>query len=135
MACALGVAHTIILSEDETLYCFGRNKKHQWCGLDKRANGYNGDGQLGHDDNIDRNIPTKVDSLKDIQQISSGCCGSHFLANNSQNNTFVMGNNNYGQLGTENFSMTSKPIKIDSEYIPIWKDTNKVENRAKSARK
>ena len=55
-------------------------------------------GQLGHDDKT--NAPKIVNTLKDIQQISYGSSGYHFIAKNSRKKIFVTGNNHNGQLGT-----------------------------------
>ena len=74
--------------------------------------GFNGFGQLGHGDKTHINIPKVINTLKDIQQISYGCCGSHhFLAKNSQNQIFVTGNNHYGQLGTGDTESVQFPKK------------------------
>ena len=97
--------------------------------------GSNNHGQLGHDEtNIftSLNVP-KLSSLKDIQQTSHGCCGSHFLAKNSQNQIFVTGNNARGQLGTGNIRPVSIPKEINSQYFPIWGECQIT--KAKSARK
>ena len=95
--------------------------------------GCNNAGQLGHGDLTHKNTPQIVNTLKDIQQISYGCCGDHFIAKNSQNQIFVTGRNDYGQLGTGNTQ--SDPIlkEIDSQYSTIWRD--EFHTRAKSARK
>ena len=90
-------------------------------------------GQLGHGDNIDKNAPKLINTLRDIQQISHGCCGLHFLAKNSQNQIFVAGHNDFGQLGTGDKQSVSIPTKINSQYSTIWKD--KFYSRVKSARK
>ena len=95
--------------------------------------GYNSQGQLGHGDKINTNTPKIINTLKDIQQISHGCCGEHFLAKNSQNQIFVSGNNNHGQLGTGDTQSVSIPKEIDSQYSTIWRD--EFHTRAKSARK
>ena len=95
--------------------------------------GYNGEGQLGHGDKTNINTPKKINTLKYIQQISYGSCGFHFLAKNSQNQIFVFGRNDYGQLGTGDTQSLSIPIEIDSQYSTIWRD--KLHSRAKSARK
>ena len=61
--------------------------------------GYNIYGQLGFVDEISINTP-KINSVKDVQQISYGSCGFHFFAKNSQNQIFATGCNYHGQLGT-----------------------------------
>ena len=95
--------------------------------------GRNNSGELGHGDEEERNIPTKVKTLKDIQQISYGCCGSHFFAKNSQNQIFFAGNNDSGQLGTGDTESVSIPKEINPQYSTIWRD--EFYTRAKSARK
>ena len=80
--------------------------------------GYNGDGKLG--DTTDRNVPTKIESLKNIMQTAQGPCGIHFLAKDSQNKIFVVGRNNEGQLGTGDFQSLSNTQEMDSQYFPIW---------------
>ena len=98
--------------------------------------GNNNKGQLGHGDTTDKNTPTVITTLKDIQQISYGSNGKHFLAKNSQNQIFVSGNNNCGQLGTgdKEESISIFPIEINSKYSTIWGD-KVLYIRAKSARK
>ena len=95
--------------------------------------GLNNHGQLGHGDKKNINAPKVINTLKDIQQISYGCCGRHFLAKNSQNQIFVTGNNVYGQLGTGDNQSASIPKELNSQYSTIWKDEFHI--RAKSARK
>ena len=95
--------------------------------------GYNGFGQLGHGDITDRNTPQIVNTLNDIQQISYGSCGAHFLAKNSQNQIFVTGYNEFGQLGSGDTQSFSIPKEINSQYFTFWKD--EFYSRAKSARK
>ena len=94
--------------------------------------GCNDCGQLGHGDKIDINVP-KISTLKDIQQISYGSCGCHFLAKNSQNQLFATGFNFYGQLGIEDDKSVSTPEEINSRYSTIWRDES--HTRTKSARK
>ena len=96
--------------------------------------GLNGFGQLGHGDKTNINIPTVINDIKDIQQISYGCSGYHFIAKNSQNQIFVIGNNGWGQLGTgDTLISVSTPKEINSQYSTIWGD--EFHTRAKSARK
>ena len=94
--------------------------------------GRNASGQLGHRDNTDINTP-KINPLKDIQQVSYGCCGVHLIAKNSQNQIFVIGYNSNGQLGTGDTESLSIPKEINSRYSAIWGD--EIYSRAKSARK
>ena len=95
--------------------------------------GFNNCGQLGHGDTTHINTPKVIDTLKDIQQILYGCCGQHFLAKNSQNQIFVTGKNERGQLGTGDTESLSILKEIDSQYSTIWRD--EIGSRAKSARK
>ena len=95
--------------------------------------GNNTYGQLGHGDKTHVNAPKIINTLKDIQQISLGSCGDHFLAKNSQNQIFVTGYNDYGQLGTGDTQSLSIPKEINSQYSTIWRD--EFYTRAKSARK
>ena len=96
--------------------------------------GFNDDGQLGHGDNNEKiNIPKVISTLKDVQQISYGSKGNHFFAKNSQNQIFVSGFNECGQLGTGDTESVSIPTEIDPQYSTIWGD--EFYTRAKSARK
>ena len=95
--------------------------------------GLNDWNQLGHGGNININAPKMICTLRDIQQISFGSCGHHFLAKNSQNQIFVTGYNRCGQLGTGDTRSASIPKEINSQYSTIWRD--EVYTRAKSARK
>ena len=95
--------------------------------------GLNGWGQLGHGDKTNINTPKIVNTLKNIQQISYGSSGHHFLAKNSQNQIFVTGYNNTGQLGTGDTQTLSTPKEIDSQYSFIWRD--QICSQTKSARK
>ena len=90
-------------------------------------------GQLGHGDSTHKNKPKVINTLKDIQQISFGSCGLHFMAKNSQNQIFATGNNGSGQLGTGDTESVSIPKEINSQYSTIWGD--EFRSRAKSARK
>ena len=95
--------------------------------------GNNGYGQLGHGNRTNIFSPEVISTLKDIQQISHGCSGFHFLAKNSQNKIFAAGNNSKGQLGTGDKEPVSIPAEINSQYSNIWRDV--FHTRAKSARK
>ena len=97
--------------------------------------GNNSRGQLGHYNrtSINYNSPKIIITLEDIQQISYGSSGYHFFAKNSQNQIFVTGCNDHGQLGTGDTQSISIPKEINSQYSTIWR--NQFYTRAKSARK
>ena len=90
--------------------------------------GYNNHGQLGHGDTTDTNIPKVIPTLRDIQQISHGCRGNHLFAKNSQNQIFVTGYNNCGQLGTGDTQSVSIPKEINSQYFSIWGSNKHITN-------
>ena len=83
-------------------------------------------------DKIKRNLPTKLDVLKDVQQISYGSFGRIVLVKDSQKTILVAGINK-GHLGVDNKEPISTFTKINSQYFAIWKDL--LQSRAKSARK
>ena len=95
--------------------------------------GYNDNGQLGHGNETNINTPKVIKNFKNFQQISYGSRGHHFFAKNSQNQIFVSGNNNYGQLGTGDNESVLIPAEINSQYSTIFGDERY--SRAKSARK
>ena len=97
--------------------------------------GYNEYGQLGHGDGTKKNAPKLINTLKNIQKISYGSTGYHFIAKSSQNQIFGTGSNEWGQLGTgeQNYQPISIPKEINSQYSTIWGDV--LHSRAKSARK
>ena len=96
--------------------------------------GNNYHGQLGIGERIiNTNAPKVIKTLKDIQQISYGSCGLHFIAKNSQNQIFAAGNNDNGQLGTGDTKSTLILKEINSQYSTIWRNEHYI--RAKSARK
>ena len=114
---------SFLIDVDENVWSFGNNTH----------------GQLGHGDTEHRNIPTKIQSLKHIQQISYGSCAyGHFLAKDDENKIFVSGYNGYKQLGRVNTTATTAPSSIpqemDSKYFTIWGDI-RIQSRIKSARK
>ena len=92
--------------------------------------GKNDYGQLDRGDETHKNIPEKVNTLKDIKQISFGY-GNHFLAKNSQNEIFVIGNNSSGQLGTGDTQSVSFPKEINSQYFTIWGSNQNIKNQWK----
>ena len=90
--------------------------------------GLNDQNQLGHGDKTNYNIPSKISSIKSITLISQGACASHFIAKNSHNKIFVVGNNTYGQLGTGNKEINVNPIELHSDYCNILGHSNSINN-------
>ena len=84
--------------------------------------GSNEYGRIGHGDETNINAPKIVMTLKNIQPISYGTCGNHFLAKNSQNKIFVTGRNDYGQLGTGDTQSLYIFSEMNSQYSTIWRD-------------
>ena len=80
--------------------------------------GYNGQGQLGLGDTANRNVPTKINGLNNITQTAQGNSSNHCFAKDSKNKVYVMGCNDYGQLGTGKNQSLSRPQEI--EYFPMW---------------
>ena len=109
-------ASCYLIDFEETLWSFGNNSK----------------GQLGHGDRTNINAPKVINTIKDIHELSYGPCGEHIIAKNSQNQIFVAGNNDYGQLGIGDNQSVSTLKEINSQYFPIW---GQIICRAKSARK
>ena len=93
--------------------------------------GFNGCGQLGDGDKTNKNTPKIINTLKNIQQISYGSCGVHFLAKNSQNRIFATGYNVYGQLGTGDTQSVSILKEINSQCSTIWGSNQHITNQSK----
>merc|ERR1712000_683196 len=91
MSASCGSNHTITLSNDGTLYCFG----------------YNGNGELGLGHNYDISIPSQISKspsrvfgLPKIRQVS---CGQNFtVCIDCEGSLWTFGHNGDGQLGTGN---------------------------------
>lgn len=78
---AIGAKHTLLLLDDGTVYACGSNE----------------DGQLGLGQASEEGVgsPTKIDSIADVQMISTGSASSFFV---TPDGLYVTGNNKYGQL-------------------------------------
>ena len=86
--------HTITLSDDGTVYSFGRN----------------GVGALGLGHNNDVSLPTPIPNLPKINMIS---CGGYFtVCVDDEGFIWSFGKNNYGQLGTGNKTNFNVPQKL-----------------------
>lgn len=95
--------------------------------------GSNRYGELGHCDTNSRNIPQKVESLKNITHLSRGH-GRHFLAKDSKDGKIFVVGKNSGRLGTGDEEDSLVPKELSAEYSFIWGHMVGT-TRAKSARK
>ena len=101
MACSTGSHHTLTLSEDGTVFCFG----------------HNGHGQLGiHSEDefmmdSQKDLPFPLLSLPKIKMISCGECFSVCVC--FEGNIWSFGENHYGQLGVGNNNNSMKPVRIE----------------------
>ena len=95
MACACGYEHTITLSDDGTVYSFGRN--------------YEGALGLGHN-HLSITLPTPIPNLPQINVVS--CGGLFTVCVDDEGFIWSFGRNKYGQLGTGNKTDFNVPQKI-----------------------
>ena len=99
--------------------------------------GDNEEGQLGHDDrrcdSHENSIPTKIDELQNIKQISSGFGRLVLMKDSSSpSNIFLLGNT----CKVLESAVSSNRIQIlDPKYCYIWGEELSKNNRTKSARK
>ena len=92
----LGELHSMILMDNGDLYVFGNNR----------------DGQLGLNDDLERNSPIRNDFFKDkgsIKQIALGRYHSMVLMDNGD--LYVFGRNRWGQLGLNDNVDQNRPIR------------------------
>ena len=94
MTCASGYEHTISLSDDGTVYSFGRNKE--------------GALGLGQYDRV--SLPAPIPNLPNINMVS---CGDYFtVCVDVEGFIWSFGQNNCGQLGTGNTTDLNVPQKL-----------------------
>ena len=93
MACSCGGYHTIIISDDGTVYSFGRN---------------DGALGLGHYKNI--SVPTPIPNLPQINMVS--CGGNFTVCVDYEGFIWSFGANGSGQLGIGNTTYFNVPQKI-----------------------
>ena len=90
-----GSIHTLLLTLEGNLYSFGSNHN----------------GQLGLNENtIEKtNKPTLIRNIPEIKRIE--CGDNHSMCIDVNNNLWLFGGNNYGQLGLSDYENRYKPIK------------------------
>ncbi|XP_034255029.1 protein RCC2 homolog [Thrips palmi] len=100
-------AHSIVITEEGKAYSFGRNEK----------------GQLGHGDEVRRDIPLIIDAVKDEVIVGAACGRNHTLLVSVRGEVFSMGDNKNGQCGVKNSSQATVPTATPINYkgAPIVK--------------
>ena len=96
--------------------------------------GDNRNRQLGYKENSYFCVPTKLDTVSNVHQISCGSCSEHFFIKDSLGKVFAMGMNAQGQLGTGQSSNSLALHEKGLEFTEIWGQTTTCV-RVKSARK
>lgn len=89
--------HSVAIDDSGRCYVWGRNEK----------------GQLGLGDQLNRNIPTLLEALKDEQIVFASCGRHHTVFINDKGESFACGLNSYGQCGTG----TVKKVKGGEDAI------------------
>ncbi|XP_002737524.1 protein RCC2-like [Saccoglossus kowalevskii] len=98
--------HSIIITEDGKAMSWGRNDREQ----------------LGHGDNVRRDNPTLIESLKEHNIVSAACGRNHTLCLTEYGTVFAFGDNRYGQLGIGLQSASvGNPVKVGHKGQPIVK--------------
>jgi RCC1 and BTB domain-containing protein len=93
---ACGVGHSLVLTDVGHVYSWG----------------HNGFGQLGIGNTTHQNTPQKI-VLNNNQIIKSICCGrDHSLLLTTDGDIYAFGWNSFGQIGNENNTNQSNPVKI-----------------------
>ena len=94
-----GYSHNIILNDNNEVFVCGNNSV----------------GQLGLGDYNRRNIYTKLEhNFGKIKNIF--CCGFHNIILNENNELYVCGNNEYGQLGLGDWNNRNTYTKLDLQF-------------------
>lgn len=94
--------------------------------------------KLGHGNSLNKNVPKKIERLKNIQELSCGFSGDYFLAKDIQNKIYVTRHNASGQLGigdVPNLVLFRLPKEMNPQYFHIWGEFSTLNRRAKSTRK
>ena len=102
MSCVCGASHTILLSDEGVVHCFGCN--------------YDGQLGLGLKD-ISIRKPMEIQNLPRITYVS---CGAHYtVCIDGEGCMWSFGKNNYGQLGTGHQKGFNTPQKI-KDIPPVF---------------
>jgi len=124
---SVGFGHTLVLDVDEFVWAFG----------------YNGEGQLGLGDEVDRYYPIKLPKFSLISKVAAGYL--HSMFSDREGNVWMFGSNQTSELGFKNTRKLSIPtlqpavqlsgIKIkqikSASFIGKRKSPNEQTNQAK----
>ena len=107
---ALGLYHTLALTECGKVYSWGQGRRKMWFGLDYL---FPPTGALGHGNSQHLSKPKRINAFDgmEITHISSG--NSFATALNSDGELYVWGRGEYGTLGTGKNKQYKSPIKND----------------------
>jgi alpha-tubulin suppressor-like RCC1 family protein len=98
---AAGAAHSLFLKTDGSLW----------------AMGFNTDGELGDGTYNNANLPEQI-VAGNVTAVAAGCgAASQSLFLKSDGSLWVMGNNQYGQLGDGTYNNTNRPEQILSANV------------------
>lgn len=89
----------------------------------------NSEGQLGHNDQEPRHLPTLIKSLKNTgEKIVSASCGfKHVICKSNLGKVFVWGAGGEGQLGLGSFENVNSPVQLNLERsLKMNKNTIKI---------
>lgn len=101
--CAVGFNHCIVICADGNVFTFGDNTN----------------GQLGHNDTLERLLPTRIDNVhfagRKVIQSAAGARHSIFVCDDGS--VYSCGNNRLGQLAQENIQNSLISIRINAAYF------------------
>jgi len=93
-----GIDHCLALSEDGTVWSWGR--------------GYHG--QLGHGDVEDQLVPLQISAFKDRVIVAIGCGNDFSAFLTDEGELYCFGNNDCGQLGTGDTDLRNGPCLVST---------------------
>ena len=77
--------------------------------------GFNGDGQLGLGDRVNRVAPQRVGTGHDWRAVHAG--GSHTVAVKGDGSLWAWGRNNHGQIGDDSNELRTAPVQVIVEGV------------------
>lgn len=93
--------HTVVSTEGDEVYAFGRNDF----------------GQLGIPDGIDKHVPTPVPALRGREVLSISCGQYHTVLSLAFGGVYAFGKNDYGQLGVESPDVQTTPVQVSAPLV------------------